>query len=65
MTAGPGDRSAPRPDEAEDPARDPATIDSDGAGTWGGEGGGGDYAGGPVNSTGDRSKKPGRDPELA
>lgn len=66
MTAGrtdlPGRGDAPRPDEAEPPRADetgrtPGTpADRPQPGSWGGEGGAGEYPGGPTTSRSDGSE---------
>jgi hypothetical protein len=54
MTAGPGDDRTPADDDTAAPAGkvDPPVPAPEGTGTWGGEGGAGDYRGGPVASEG-------------
>lgn len=66
----PGRGDAPRPDEAEPPSADPkgraseTSDDRPQPGTWGGEGGAGEYQGGPTTSrtpvSDEREKEPGR-----
>jgi len=67
--AGPGDeprrRESDRDPEAPAPRGiDPAAPSPAGTATWGGEGGAGDYRGGPTTSPGEAERDPDGNPEL-
>jgi hypothetical protein len=64
MTTAPRDGERNRPSTGEGPTPgkvDPPAPADDGTATWGGEGGAGDYRGGPVTSRPPDDRKDGKD----